>query len=364
MLFILFGGTLEVGFQSREILRENGFKIITKYNMIRGNSPISAENYMNPEGIYKSWFDDKIYVSETEFQRCDFKYCLNGVMVGFNQQQIMDAIHGITDCILTIGASGIDFIRQLKKAYGEYVTLINLFIDENCYKRLIAAQPGISSEEYNARMTAGKKMQQIYLNDYQLFDEVVIYTGEETVFNYQSLRMQFKSIIQRRKNLESLLNEQKYVQLPYVGADPYIFVSYSHKDKDEVYPILGMLQRNGFRIWYDEGITGGTNWRLMLREKIKSSNCVLLFSSIDAVTSTAVTIEITTANNFEVPIICVSLDDALFDETIEEELGRNQKLCYGKDFNQFEHKAIEALPKNCRVYAETDEAQRRVEECK
>ena len=73
MLFILFGGTLEVGFQSREILRENGFKIITKYNMIGENSPISAENYMNPEGVYKSWLDDKIYVSEAEFQRCDFK---------------------------------------------------------------------------------------------------------------------------------------------------------------------------------------------------------------------------------------------------------------------------------------------------
>ena len=349
MLFILFGGTLEVGFRSREILRENGFEIITKYNMIEENSPISADNYMNPVGVYKEWFDDKIYVSEAEFRRCDFKYSLNGVAVGFNQQQIMDAIHGITDCILTIGASGIEFIKQLKQAYGEYVTLINLFIDENCYHGLIAAQPGITSVEYKARITAGKKMQQIYLKEYHLFDEVVIYTGEETVFNYQSLRTQFKQIIKRRKKLELLLNEQKYVQLPYVGADPYVFVSYSHEDKNQIYPVLGMLQRNGFRIWYDEGITGGANWRLMLKDRIKSSDCVLLFSSINAVTSTAVTIEITTANNFEVPIICVSLDDARFDETIEEELRRDQKLIYGNDFYQFENKIIEALPKSCRV---------------
>mgnify|MGYP000805654824 CR=1 FL=1 len=110
-----------------------------------------------------------------------------------------------------------------------------------------------------------------------------------------------------------------------------------------------MLQRNGFRIWYDEGITDGANWQLMLKDKIKSADCVLLFSSINAVDSTAVTIEITTANNFEVPIICVTLDEARFDETIEFELSRDQKLIYGNAFGMFENKAIEWLPEKCWV---------------
>lgn len=348
MLFILFGGTLEVGFQSREILQKKGFNVIKKYNMVEKDSPISKENYKNPTGIYKKWFNDKVYETEEEYKKCDFRYGLNGVSVGFNQQQIMDAIHGITDCILTIGASAIEFVDQLKRAYGDYVTLVNLFIDNQCYEKLIAAQPEITSAEYTARINAGRKMQQIYLKYYPLFDETVIYTGEETIFNYTALEEQFDQIIYKRKKLEQILNEQKYVQLPYIGSEPYMFVSYSHKDRDTIYPILAMLQRNGFRIWYDEGITGGTNWRLMLKDRIKCARCVLLFSSAVAVTSTAVTIEITTANNFDVPVICVAIDNAVFDETIEEELNRNQKLLFEKS-SDFEKKIIEALPEDCRV---------------
>lgn len=199
-LYCSGGGTLEVGFRSSEILRGKGFDVIKKYNLIEENSPISADNYKNPEGIYKDWFNDKIYVSQEEYRKCDFKYGLNGVALGFNQQQIMDAIHGMTDCILTIGASAIEFIEQLKQAYGDYVTLINLFIDECCYEKLIAAQSGMTSVEYDARVAAEMKMQQIYLKDYHLFDEMVIYTGEETVFDYKALEKQFEQIINRRKN--------------------------------------------------------------------------------------------------------------------------------------------------------------------
>lgn len=349
MLFILFGGTLEVGFRSREIFQNKGFDVIRKYNLIVDDSPISADQYKNPNGVYKEWFNDKVYVTKEEYKKCDFKYGLNGVAVGFNQHQIMNAIHGVNDCILTIGASTIEFVEQLKKAYGDYVTVINLFIDDHCYEKLIETQPGITEMECNARILAGKKMQQIYLDDFQLFDEMVVYTGEDTVFNYHALEGQFEQIIKRRKKIELVLNKQKYVQLPYVGPEPYIFVSYSHKNKDQVYPVLGMLQRNGFRIWYDEGITGGQNWRLMLKDRIKCSECILLFSSKDAVKSTAVTIEITTANNFEVPIICVSMDESRFDETIEDELSRDQKLNYGNDFGEFESKVIKALPDNCRL---------------
>ena len=349
MLFILFGGTLEVGFRSREIFQNKGFDVIRKYNLIVDDSPISADQYKNPNGVYKEWFNDKVYVTKEEYKKCDFKYGLNGVAVGFNQHQIMNAIHGVNDCILTIGASTIEFVEQLKKAYGDYVTVINLFIDDHCYEKLIETQPGITEMECNARILAGKKMQQIYLDDFQLFDEMVVYTGEDTVFNYHALEGQFEQIIKRRKKIELVLNKQKYVQLPYVGPEPYIFVSYSHKNKDQVYPVLGMLQRNGFRICYDEGITGGQNWRLMLKDRIKCSECILLFSSKDAVKSTAVTIEITTANNFEVPIICVSMDESRFDETIEDELSRDQKLNYGNDFGEFESKVIKALPDNCRL---------------
>ncbi|MBE6019797.1 MAG: toll/interleukin-1 receptor domain-containing protein [Clostridiales bacterium] len=47
---------------------------------------------------------------------------------------------------------------------------------------------------------------------------------------------------------------------PYKGKDKFIFFSYSHKDIKEVLEIIGRLQSNGYRVWFDEGIDPGTEW--------------------------------------------------------------------------------------------------------
>ena len=47
---------------------------------------------------------------------------------------------------------------------------------------------------------------------------------------------------------------------PYEGSEPYIFISYCHQDKERVYPYLEMMANDGYRIWYDEGITPGEEW--------------------------------------------------------------------------------------------------------
>ena len=38
----------------------------------------------------------------------------------------------------------------------------------------------------------------------------------------------------------------------YNGDDPYLFVSYSHRDTAKVYPILDALYDRKYRIWYDD----------------------------------------------------------------------------------------------------------------
>ena len=47
---------------------------------------------------------------------------------------------------------------------------------------------------------------------------------------------------------------------PYEGTQPYIFVSYAHKNDAAVLEIIGTLQSRGFRVWYDEGIEAGSEW--------------------------------------------------------------------------------------------------------
>ena len=67
---------------------------------------------------------------------------------------------------------------------------------------------------------------------------------------------------------------------PYEGEEPYIFVSYSHKDKALVIPLLNALHVAGYRIWYDKGIYGGHNWRESVGNHILNcSVCMPLLSA-------------------------------------------------------------------------------------
>ena len=51
---------------------------------------------------------------------------------------------------------------------------------------------------------------------------------------------------------------QRCAFTPYEGKEPYIFISYAHKDSDRVFPILEELDRRGYRVWYDDGIAPGS----------------------------------------------------------------------------------------------------------
>ena len=43
----------------------------------------------------------------------------------------------------------------------------------------------------------------------------------------------------------------KDVPVAYKGEQPYIFISYAHKDSDVVLPIVAKLQQDGYRVWYE-----------------------------------------------------------------------------------------------------------------
>lgn len=56
---------------------------------------------------------------------------------------------------------------------------------------------------------------------------------------------------------------------PYEGQEPYIFISYARKDKEQVLPYLDALSGAGYRVWYDAGISAGDEWLKTLLEKVK-----------------------------------------------------------------------------------------------
>ena len=66
---------------------------------------------------------------------------------------------------------------------------------------------------------------------------------------------------------------------------PYVFISYSHRDRDTVLPILKALYESGWRIWYDEGLTIGDRYDETLEEHIRDCSALLLFASGNSLVS-------------------------------------------------------------------------------
>lgn len=71
----------------------------------------------------------------------------------------------------------------------------------------------------------------------------------------------------------------------YEGNEPYIFVSYSHKDKDEVLRYVEALEKSGFRVWFDGGVEVGSEWPEYIANHLAESACVMAFVSKNFVDS-------------------------------------------------------------------------------
>ena len=73
--------------------------------------------------------------------------------------------------------------------------------------------------------------------------------------------------------------------IAYEGNEPYIFVSYAHKDAARVLPIILKMQEAGLRVWYDEGIEAGAEWPEYIETHLVNAECVVAFISEAAVSS-------------------------------------------------------------------------------
>lgn len=73
--------------------------------------------------------------------------------------------------------------------------------------------------------------------------------------------------------------------IPYEGAEPYIFVSYSHFDEEEVYPLLEELSKKKYRVWYDEGIHPGDDWPEVIAAHLQNSSLIIAILSQNASSS-------------------------------------------------------------------------------
>lgn len=71
----------------------------------------------------------------------------------------------------------------------------------------------------------------------------------------------------------------------YEGNKPYIFVSYAHLDSDMVLPVIRALYEKKYRVWYDEGISPGSEWPDNIERHLFGADTVLVFVSAHSLAS-------------------------------------------------------------------------------
>lgn len=112
----------------------------------------------------------------------------------------------------------------------------------------------------------------------------------------------------------------------YKGIEPYVFVSYAHRDDGEVYPELEWLHNEGINIWYDEGIEPGYEWRAEIARAIKKSQLLLFFASPNSVISENCKREVNLADQVGVPVLTIFLSPTQLPDGLDLTLSGQQAI--------------------------------------
>lgn len=113
---------------------------------------------------------------------------------------------------------------------------------------------------------------------------------------------------------------------PYEGEENYIFVSYCHKDKKHIFPIIERLVRDGYRVWYDEGIDPGSEWPEIIARHLNGCAACIAFISENSLNSHNCRREINFALLKKKPFISVVLESVQMSLGMEMQLSATQSI--------------------------------------
>jgi hypothetical protein len=141
------------------------------------------------------------------------------------------------------------------------------------------------------------------------------------------------------------------MSIVYEGKQPYIFISYAHKDNAAVLPIIHKLQNEGFRVWYDEGIEAGSEWPDYIAFHLKHSKCIVSMISAAFADSLFCRQELTYSQKHRIPMLNIYLESVTLPDGLDMQLSDNQAL-YRESFSDnalfFEKLCSAKLLQSCR----------------
>lgn len=113
---------------------------------------------------------------------------------------------------------------------------------------------------------------------------------------------------------------------PYEGKRPFFFISYAHRQSEEVIGTIRILHEKGWRLWYDEGIPAGSDWPANIAAHMRDCERVIFFLSARALESHNCYSEMKTAAALGKPILIVRLEEEEIPENWKEILGAKTEI--------------------------------------
>lgn len=112
----------------------------------------------------------------------------------------------------------------------------------------------------------------------------------------------------------------------YEGREPYIFVSYAHRDSERVFEVLEELQERGYRLWYDDGIAPGSEWPEDIAQHLDGSAMVIAFVTPNSMKSQNCRREINFSLSREKPFLSVLLEKTDMPLGMQMQLSAQQSI--------------------------------------
>ncbi len=130
----------------------------------------------------------------------------------------------------------------------------------------------------------------------------------------------------------------------YRGDDAFIYVSYAHKDAVDIYPEISWLNAQGINIWYDEGISPGSEWSDELANAVKDASALLFFGTPNSASSENCVDEISFALNNKTPVLSVYLQETSMPVGMQMRLDRHQAIMrYELSESKYREKLLSGL---------------------
>ncbi len=132
--------------------------------------------------------------------------------------------------------------------------------------------------------------------------------------------------------------------VPYEGQENYIFISYAHRNSDEVLPILEKLNERGYRVWYDDGIAPGSEWPEYIADHLNGCAVFLAFVSPESIASPNCRREVTYALSKMKPFLGVILRETEMSPGMEMQLSAQQCILKYNSISEedFENRLLSA----------------------